>query len=530
MRKIISYILALFVASTIPVSTVCAEGLNVSGDGTSVIEAENVSLQYASTRNSDEASGTKYMVFDCGTAAANQRFNLNVEETGYYSLDVIAGAYGANNVYSSVSVQVNEEAVKDLSGSDIDGSKGGFTGYAGLPLNYFKVYDKVYLSEGENSVKITIGERPGVASYILAQFDAFIINPYVDDTPEPDPTPDTQIPVINGDNYLIEAETQISGYTIVDNEYASGGKVVRFDGTKSDDVSVEYLFDVEEDGEYVLSFLAANTLTNKWSSVMSFGIGEDTVEMSESNFTVSSPENSYINNDYPVKILRYNKAVNLTSGRNSIVVNIKLRSGGDVAAVLDAISIQKQKDISGGISVEDIVIKEGENADIILKNALGERLYDHDADSIVIEASEYGIAQIDGLKVVAYNRGETQITVTITKDNVVKTAKGNIIVVGDSGIYFDEITKDAGTLTAKIGAIEDYAGGDYVLVAVYGFDGRVQTSLKGALNVSSIPAIAEGNVYDITVPIENVADGDIIVAYITDMTYTKSLYGKSIIK
>lgn len=528
MKKIISYIFAFFVISTITTfSTVYADGLTVSNVGTSVIEAENVSFQYASLKNSDKASGTQYMVFDCGIGAANQIFYLNVDVAGYYTLDMIAGVFGADSAYSSASIQVNDETVKVLSGSDIDSSKDGFSGYAGLPQKYFNVYEKVYLFAGENSVRITIGARPGFPSNILAQFDAFIINPYEESSPGP--SPDPEVPVINGDNYLIEAETQISGYSIVDNEYASGGKVVKFEGTSSNDASVELVFDVEEDGEYILSFLAANTLTNKWISTMSFGIGGDMIEMSAANFIISSPEESYINSDYPIKILRYNKTVKFKAGRNSISVKVKLRSYGDLAAALDCIHIRKQKDITSGISVEDIVVGEGETAEVILKNAAGEKLYEYDADSILVELSEYGIAGAEGLKIKAYNRGNTEFTVTVKKNDEIKIAKGNIIVVGDAGIYMKDIKKDSGAITAKISAVRNYSGGDYLLIAVYGVNGEVKTSLKGALAVQQIPQMTEGEESEFTVPIDSVEKGDSIVAYITDITYTKALYGKTII-
>lgn len=532
MKKILSYTFAFFVISIFTVfSTVCAEGLTVSKDGTSVIEAENVSFQYASLKNSDEASGTQYVVFDCGIGAANQTFILTVDAAGYYTLDMIAGVFGANDAYSSVSIQINEDTVKTLTGSDIDGSKGSFNGYAGLPQKYFKVYEKVYLSEGENPVKITLGARPGFPTNILAQFDAFIINPYVESSPDPTPTPTPgpEVPVINGDNYLIEAEAQISGYSVKDNECASGGKVVVFNGASSNDASVELVFDVEEDGDYIFSFLAANTLTNKWISTMSFGIGGDMIEMSAANFIISSPEESYIDNDYPIKILRYNKTVALKAGRNSIIIKVKLRSYGDLAAALDCIHIRKQKDITSGISVEDMVVREGETAEVILKNAAGERLHEYDVDSISSALSEYGIAGAEGLKVKAYNRGKTEFTVTVNKNDEIKTAKGNIIVVGDAGIYINDIKKNSSTIAAKISAVTDYSGGDYLLIAVYDVNGKVKSSLKGALAVRQIPEITEGGAAELTVPIDSVGDGDCFVAYIIDTTYKKALYGKTMI-
>ena len=143
MRKILLPVIFVFLM-------LCAVNVNaqniVEMSGESTLEAESFTWAYNAKSNNDSASGGSYIYWDAGIGAAEQKITVVAERDGFYNFDVIAGANGVDNTHSSITFEINGKE-KTLKASDIDSSGHSFSGYSGLSVKTFNVFDNVKQSE-----------------------------------------------------------------------------------------------------------------------------------------------------------------------------------------------------------------------------------------------------------------------------------------------------------------------------------------------------------------------------------------------
>lgn len=429
--------------------------LTVSASGKSVIEAED-SIIDLTQGESAGASGGKYVYLESGYSAdVTKTVSFMAAQAGYYKMNIVAAA-APQNPSSFVNVSVNDADAQGLNNAQYySNTATDISGRYGIKLYDFESNQLVYLKEGLNTVTLTIGRRNDVPTSMLASFDSFSFEPY------------TIATVGENAAAAVEVEDYNWKHTKTINERTS---VALYDAGYAS-YTVEAAVKAETAGNYNMSIEAAvNDGTSTILGDLALDINSTSVSVNNTSFTVSDLGYNYWDEAFPAKNYRKKDSVYLNEGINIIKLTITPNTArGTILAAVDKIVFAPVRTITDAKISVDSVMSKGAEMNISIADQDGISISNIDVYMITYDTTDDDIIIVDGNgKISAVGFGTATVSVAIKTNEaateIVKRAE--VIVVGDKGIYVDNVQNTNGQVTFDFVSTKDYDA-TQVFVASY---------------------------------------------------------------
>ncbi len=518
LKKIIIYIAILVIilpGITVPQKVYAAEPAEI------LLEAEDFVEDAVRLKENEFASGGKVVQYSwVGSFEPVIEITFNVDISNYYTMTFDAalewnGNYDMSPLYFAINN--GDEDLLHI-GNATETEKDNLYLDNTFKVREIQLNNPIYLEQGSNTIMLRIPKRYS-GDAVFSVIDCIRLKR-------------EEVIQSIGSRGILEAEDFVNDSSrIKENEFASGGKVVQYSWVSSFEPVIEMTFEIEESNYYTIILDVALEWDGKYEmSPLYFSVNnEDEIKIDESNAVRNEKANIYLDSAFRIAEIKLNDPIYLPSGQNTITLHIPKRGGSynDAAfSAIDCVTLKKQQSIQMLKLQIDNEVKRGLSSEILLINQDGSRVFEDELESMEVDISDERIVQINKDKIRAINYGNVMITVHAkTADNLFTLSK-ELHVINENGLYVSEANILDGRITINFQSIEDYPGGDYLLIAVYEDIDGIHSSLKAVKQIK-LEMIEQGDTMTIDQQIDDISETDIICAYIIDKENEhRSIYNK----
>jgi len=503
------------------------EEANVNKQDTTVYGNSSFTWNHTDIKESPNAADGTYTKMEGGGATITATKEFYVEDTGEYSFELYAASSITHEALSDIQFSIDDGNIVTLTGENsavraLDNPCISGELWTTKSIRY---NTNITLSAGTHTLKIIVPQESNNRTEAYFVFDCARFIP-----PEPKQ-------IITDIENVLEFEKFYPSYALTSNG-ASGGIVVNILQYNATEHNIQMVFDVEKAGNYKFVMDASveqgvSSPQFHLSPVFISVNGGSEFEISNSKQdTFSVTSGALYECDWESSRITLTESIALTEGENTIAIRVPARQAGDmVVGTFDCIRLVRIKNIESiTAGFGNGLIKRGESIPVSMQNQDGNAVTSGDFSQITYTSSNPDVAEVENGVLKAKNYGQTKITINAVANGQNLEAECDVNVVSENGIWLSSLEKTAAGIKVIISAIEDYSGGDSLLVGVYEQKEGMVTSLKSMVTQVT-PAISGNSETDVEVSLSEYEDGDVVRVFLLDNSnlkralYTKLTYG-----